>query len=427
MPPCRFPVSASLAYVLLAGCAEPLPTEPSDKSGIPRLRASMTGACSQGTFTQFSASQWGCGQLVEFHTSATSLRLSLEAAVGAWGTRLQSTGFSDLPRFTTTNTVGDKEATATGTGEGQAFCGSWDDDTKTLTVIASANCTSGLSVGSLYSLLLHEVGHAVGWTGRNTHKDLPEHCVMHLPDDRTINGSICTHEIEGVLAGYGLVSYPADEFFSTPFVVGSTSGLAPRTLAVADTARLIPGGYRLELGGEVADTESQYSWSSSDNAVVTVSGGLVTALSPGIAMVRAIPLTGSGYFLAHPFRTLGVSALITVTAPPPPPPEILLDQVPVWEAGYHTFTYVGPGSTGLLTWHFDDSRTIDINPDTSFTTLGGTATVYISAGSYKLWVAVAGVGQGFPVCTGTGGLSRRNDKGIPETDAVANCPPPEQE
>lgn len=385
----------------------------------------MTGNCSEGTFTQFSAVQWECRQLVEFHTGVQSLVGPLSSAVSAWQSRLASTGLEGLPTFTYTASSSLAEATATGTGLGTSFCGSWTQATKTLQVIEATGCSTGQSTGALASLLRHEVGHAVGWIGGNTHRGLPSHCIMYLPDDRSINSNICTHEVEGILAGYGLVAYPAEEFFSTPFVVGSASGMVPRTLQVGDTLTLTPGGYLLELGGEVPNTESAYSWSSSNTSVATVVQGHVRAVGAGTTSVYTVPLQGSGYFLAHPFRSAGASTTITVAAPPPQPPEIRLDQVPVWDEGYHTFTYVGPGTPGSLTWYIDDSRTIGIEPDTTITTTGWTLTIYITAGSYNLRVSAAGITHDFPVCTRNGGANLLDDEGPVGTDAVAGCPAPE--
>lgn len=438
MPPFRFLLSAfrfplSLAAFLLGACADPLPTEPSESAEPSRILALSEATCAQGNFAQFSAAQWDCGQQVEFYTGVASLQFNLASAVGAWRTRLAATGFTDLPTFQTTSIPGEAEATATGTGVGDEFCGSWTQSTKTIEVKSSATCGADQSTGSLLSLLQHEVGHAVGWVGGNVHKYLPAHCAMHLPDDRTINGNICTHEVEGVLAGYGLVSYSEAAFVSTPFVVGSVTSLAQATLEIGDTIRLTPGAYRLELGGTVPGTETNYSWQSTAHQVATVADGLVTAVGPGSATISAKPLAITGFLLAHPFRRVGVSTAITVQAPPPPPPpppvapEIRLDQVPVWDEGNHTFTYVGPGTPGALTWYIDDSRTIGVEPDTSVTTTGWTLTLYISAGSYNLRVSAAGISQDFPVCTRNAGANLLDDGGGAGTEAVTNCPPPDTE
>lgn len=188
---------------------------------------------------------------------------------------------------------------------------------------------------------------------------------------------------------------------------------------------LSPGAWRLDRGGVVAGTENNYVWTTTNGSVATVAGGVVTAIAPGTATIRARPPTSGSYLFAHPFRTNGRTSTITVPTPPPPSPHILLDEVPVWAEGYHTFTYVGSGNPGQLSWAIDDSRTTTVNPDTTFTTPGWAASVYIGAGSYTLRVYVGGVIQDFPVCTGSSNPNVSGDKGTVGTEAVENCPPPE--
>jgi len=332
-----------------------------------------------------------------------------------------------LPTFTTTTSPGDASATAVGTGTGPYFCGIWQNGPRVLHVLTGDDCDNFDNKDVLARLLRHEVGHAVGWTGLSTDKvifdtDAADHCVMNLPDDGSINEQICAHEIEGALAAYGLVSYNASTFFSTPFVVSSQLALHSQTVPIGQTVTLSPGPWRLERGGFVAGTENSYQWTTSNASVATVAGGVVTAQAAGTATITARPTSSGSYLFAHPFPTTGRTATITV---PQPSPQILLDEVPVYTATYHTFTYQGPGGPGALAWSIDDSRTTLINPDTTFTTPGWTASVYIDAGSYTLRVSAGGVTQDFPVCTygsslrgGTGG------KGGAGTNAVEGCPPP---
>jgi hypothetical protein len=249
------------------------------------------------------------------------------------------------------------------------------------------------------------------------------HCVMNLPEDLSINSTICVHEIEGVLAGFNLVPYDFSSFFSTPFVVGANP-LQSRTLQIGDTTTLAPGALRLELGGVVPGTEGAYSWTTSNSQVASVSSsGFVTAVGSGSATIRATPNPGSGYLRAHPFRTVGQTATITV---PPPPPQILLDEVPVYNAGWHTLTYVRDTIPGTLYWTIDDSRTTTVDPDSYYTTAGWTLSIYIEPGSYTLTVSAWGVQQTFPVCTYGSEQLRApgGGKAPPTTDAVEGCPPP---
>ena len=339
--------------------------------------------------------------------------------------------------MTTTGDSATAEAWVTGTPNGTEFCGDWFNDARSMQVLSNADCSGYTNSGPLSILLLHEVGHAVGWTAPSVHKSIfgtsaADHCVMHLPSDGSLNTQICAHEIEGALAAYGLVSYNVNTFFSTPFVVGTANALAAQNLLVGDTVYLSPGNWQLEgENGFVPGSSGNYNWSTTASAVATVSGGAVIAVSPGTATIRATPASSSSYLFSHPFRTTGRAATVTVSSPPPPPPPppgIYLDQVPVWTPGYHTLTYVASGGSSSTSWSIDDSRTTSINPDTTFSTPGRTATIYIDAGSYTLTVKVGSRTQDFPVCTtGAALVDSETLGGDDETSAVENCPPPDDD
>src|SRR5690606_4028502 len=110
--------------------------------------------------------------------------------VATWQSRLTQTALTGLPFFTTTIIPGDAEATVIGSAAGSTFCGRWFPNTKQLEVLSAAQCAAESfdNSGPLNHLLLHEVGHAIGWTGSLTDKvafrtSAADHCVMNLPDD----------------------------------------------------------------------------------------------------------------------------------------------------------------------------------------------------------------------------------------------------
>jgi hypothetical protein len=408
--------------------------------------------CNEGTFTGFRATLgWNCNATVQFYTSNGLLAPAVAQAVEAWDDRLVATGFSDLPTFTTTSSSNLAEATVPGTSQGTAFCGFWSNPTRVLEVFSGTGCAGYDNSGPLPALLLHEVGHAVGWTSMSVDKvtfatAAADHCVMNLPTDGSLNSSICSHEIEGALAAYGLVSYDPGNFFTKPFVVGAATGLVPFTLQIGQATTLSPGNWKLDRGGTVPGTATSYTWLSSNTAVATVSltGGTVTAVAPGTATIRAKPTPSSSYLLAHPFRATGVSAIVTVPDPPPPPYAVTADETPLVTPGSHAFNaHIGtPGST--IHWRVDDSRTISVDPDTAFSTSGQLAQLAVDAGSYTLIFRV-GLSpwptgwnqphlptgwheQHIPVCTGENppDFAGPGKSGGGETDAVENCPPEQQ-
>jgi hypothetical protein len=445
--------------MLALGCAEPPTAVPLEQAGsIEPSMPTFAAVCSEGSFAGFSAtSGWNCNSTVEFYTNNGLLAPHVANAIAEWQTELAATGFSDLPAFTTTGSPSLAEATVNGTHSGTAFCGHWNNTTRVLQVFSGTDCDNFDNSGPLPALLLHEVGHAVGWTSATVDKVIfataaADHCVMNLPTDGSLNGAICAHEIEGALAAYGLVSHDVNTFFSKPFVVGSATGLAPFTLQVGQTASPTPGEWRLDRGGTVPGTASSYTWSTTDSAVATVTGtgGIVTAVAPGTAMIRAVPTSSGSYLFAHPFRNAGVSGTVTVPEPPPPPPPppplyaVTTDETPLVTPGSHGFTAHIGSSSSTIHWRVDDSRTTTVDPDTTFSTSGQLAQLWVDAGSYTLvfrvglspwpsgwnqWYLPPGwYEQQIPVCTGDDpqDLAGSGKTGGGQTDAVENCPP-EQE
>jgi hypothetical protein len=294
------------------------------------------------------------------------------------------------------------------------------------------------------NIVTHELSHVVGWNpghGPGVAKIAPLTaglCTTFLPsqsplkDEDPVPGSVCYHEVEPIFrarmdGGWA----PDDLLFAQPLLVGvvTNPGLISG-LASGDTANLNVTHWRsMPGGGFVARSNTSVLWSSKNTSIAQVpTNGKVVGVAVGTTKVRLRGLQSSvpsGYQLWRPFRDVGDSVAVSVVAPPPISPHILLDEVPVYNEGWHTFTYVGNGSPGSLGWTIDDSRTTTINPDMTFTTSGWTTDVWISGGSYTLRVMAGNVIQDFPVCTyGSESLAGGGSKGPPTTEAVEGCPPP---
>ncbi len=339
---------------------------PTEHVPEPPTIASLSGSCTQGQFTQFNARQWPCDSIVQFYTGNPFIQSDLDGAVEAWRTKISAAGFGGLPFFTTTTSSGNASATVTGPSSGTEYCGRWFEESDSLAVYADATCLAEVlnNKGSLTALLQHEVGHAVGWVGKSVHKDLfvtgvSDHCVMHLPNDGSINPTICAHEIEGLFAGYGVTTYDAGNFYNKQFVVGSASPFsATLAMEVGDTVVLSPGAWMLDRGGTVSGSASNYTWSST-TAAATVSGGTVIALAGGATTIRALPTTSGTYLFAHPFRTTGVATLVTITAPVLLPINLAVtgiassasDSMPIYDPGtYSLLALIGTGDTTGVTY-----------------------------------------------------------------------------
>lgn len=298
------------------------------------------------------------------------------------------------------------------------------------------------------NIVTHELAHVVGWNtghGPDFAKAGPLTaglCTTFLPTDSVllaenpVPGSVCYHEVEPIFRARMDGGWAPDSvIFAQPLLVGVvTSPGSISGLVAGDTALLNVTHWRSMPGaGTVARDNATVLWSSKNTLIAQVpTNGKVFGVAVGTTKVRLRGLqtsVPSGYQLWRPFRDVGDSVAVSVVAPPPISPHILLDEIPVYNEGWHTFTFVGNGTPGTLHWAIDDSRTTTIIPDTAFTTSAWTAIVWIAAGSYNLRVSAGGVTQDFPVCTyGSEALWAPNPgKGPPTTEAVEGCPPPESE
>jgi len=301
-----------MTLLLLAACGDDsvLP-EPVESDRAPTTSASLL-TCSKGNFAQFFA-LWDCSQTVQFYAPAGQIRIDAALAAAEWQ---QAADISGLPQFYTTTDLGSASAQITDlpSGATSPYCGEWSDFNKVLTLKLGSTCNHP---GGLQTLLRHEFAHAFGWTGTTAHvagqAGASDHCAIFLGVGQPLNSSICAHEIEGAAAAYGLRSLPSD-FWSKEFVVGSVNTLSATSVAAGNTVTLSPGNWRLDRGGSTSGT---YTWTSSNTAVATVSGGVVTGVAAGTTTITAHPSTsGSSYLFTTAFTTNGVSATVTVTNTP---------------------------------------------------------------------------------------------------------------
>ena len=332
-------------------------------------------------------------------------------------------------------------------GGGDSWCGTVGQGSGgtvgPVTIKHGSNCNNDRRAPR-QDIVTHELAHVAGWNQGHGPKFAKEGpltaglCTTFLPLDTTafpaVPGSVCHHEVEPIFRGRMAGGWPIDSLLlSQPIVVGvTTTPLTLTGLVAGDTANLTVTHWRHMPGfGQISRGNSSVLWSSVNTSVATIAGiGKVRGVAAGTTKIRlrgqqsSVP---SGFQLWRPFRDIGDSVAVTVVAPPPITPQILLDEVPIHTPGWHTLTFVGPGSPGPLTWAIDDSRTTTINPDAVHHTPGWSLGVYVEAGSYTLRVTAGGVTQDFPVCTAGGGGSLDGRTAGGGTEAVEGCPPPEAE
>ncbi|MDX2206207.1 MAG: hypothetical protein SFU57_01060 [Gemmatimonadales bacterium] len=302
------------------------------------------------------------------------------------------------------------------------------------------NC-GGSRRASRQTILTHELAHVLGWNtghGPEFAKFSPLTagiCTTFLPRDSAIMaetpvaGSVCHAEVEALFRARLGGGWLPDTVLLASQILTHTDA-SPRTvtgLATGDTATVaVTRWFSAPNGVTVTNGVGSLAWSSDNsNIAAIVAPGRIRGQSGGTTKIRMRGLSSfapPGFQLWWPFRHLGDSITVTITAPAT---NILLDEVPVWTAGYHSLTFVSGGTPGQLVWTIDDSRTTTLSPDTTFTTPGWTAMVHIGAGSYTLTVTAGGIVRQFPVCTASSSqAAMASVPSLPGTDAVANCPPP---
>lgn len=301
-------------------------------------------------------------------------------------------------------------------------------------------CNSGGS-GTLREIAAHEMSHVLGWNGG--HGGSPDAansftvgCAAFI-DIGTVplSSAACRHDVEALFRAKASTSgwtLPATYAYSP--ILWTTDAPSSASVAVGATSQVDITQWLGTTGASVSRGNSSVSWFSGDTSRFTVtSSGELAGQSVGSAkLYLKAPASTAGYTIWTPFTVNGDSLTVQVS---PPAYVVTSDQTPITSEGYHTFTsHVGdPGSSRV--WSVDDSRTIYTVPDTTFSTPGNEAIIWVGAGSYTLRFGVLGSYQDIPGCTGGGdgyaaqlpqsktstGIQKKPTGPVP--NAVEGCPP----
>lgn len=470
-------VAACLFVAATVSCAESTTGSDELESTLnaPVAAASVLGSCAKGSFLTFDA-HWDCVETVKVFGSTPFIKARLSGPVSSWNSAIQATGEFTAPSFTTTETLSEASATVTGVSGGTDFCGSWFPAINTLVVENEndGNCGTKPNRGSFHDMLTHEMAHVWGWEGGDNlgHNvgvpGVSDHCALALPASG-LNTNICDHNIEGGLAGYGLRSFPSENFWSTPFVTGhnGSASFAAVALRSGNTQPVQLGSFVKERGGTVG---AGWDIVSSAPAVATMSGaGVITALDTGIATITVTPAAGSGFFLTSAFAASSRSVHVTVTAQPLAPLVVrdisINTSLPITLAQTYQWTAsLDAGNPAGITyrWVFEYSDTTPpdsifvpgrlpndstpwiktSSPLIKFVGVGNTQSRTVHLGDYTIWVKVWPIRDGiagspaareYSVCASESGggndlhaapeTSVKSGKVPPETDAVEGCVP----
>jgi len=355
------------------------------------------------------------------------------AVIGSWAAKFDLTFGTALPRLSwgtsnPTTTIVD----ATGSG---LWCGETND--AGTQILMRHSCTTNAS--DYGTTLTHEIAHVYGLKTTHEKAGVPgvsDHCAIHLPDDGTINGNICQHEIELIYQGWGHGNLPVTdpvafaafwgEHIATGFNLPITS-----TIEEGTSKQFMPTQFQFANGriSGLAVGSASFSWSVSPTPGVELQpNGTVLAQTQGTytLTVRLLSALPQGYRRGTVFQSRGYPIAITVVPAPGPfrVTAITADQEPaITVGGMHGFTATTTGSpqAGSYAWRFIRSST----PWDTTTVVTTTKSVIYNVwdGSYSLSVRVVPAGgtafeRYVNVCTGSGAALMAPGE---EENVVAGC------
>jgi hypothetical protein len=265
---------------------------------------------------------------------------------------------------------------------------------------------------------------------------------MYLPDDGSINNTVCRHEVEKVYAAYGIVplaGISVTNFYGRHIITGLNATPSSVTLAIGATANIsvtqllfANGAFASAPLGSVGLT-----WGSDAFSIATVNNtGTITAQATGQTTVRA-KLIGSSvpstYQISGVMAQDGQGIAVTVSTAPPPGPGFRVYDItgvpqPITASATYTFRAQvvdgGDPATLQVKWDIWASNQAF---DSISTAYGSTSySLRVPAGSYRIrayarprngTVYGGGYIEDFPVCTGSGG----GGNGLAGPDAVGGC------
>lgn len=470
VPSFRRPVVPSIVALLIgiSACGSPDLMLPSAHSGVTLAPEASDGfliaSCGNPNSTGYIPDCWPQGYVIRLQPAPLAFQSQQQAAVDDWNFYLTQNSLT--PRFQVNDGSHLDDVKTSGVESGSSYCGTFSDARDSVYIRAyggTGSCQANAHVGTWATAYKQELAGIIGWSegvedaGLNVFEQgLTTLCVLYLDKtppngSRFINPYVCAHEADGIILAYNgqSATVGAGRMFRDTLYMHVSLRPLTATLSAGDSIQISADSFYsggLGPGGPPALTEvrghipvskpasgSSVTWFTRNTSVVQHHGsGWFVGGSIGTTWIGArasgTPSVATRWW--YPLVQRGDSVQLTVQTPPNLPYVVTSDETPIWTAGYHQFTAHVGTSGSTIAWTIDDSRTLYINPDTSFTTVGQVATLYVAPGSYTLRFGVsAGSGgysyQDIPVCTSGGGEALRMwDGGGATTDAVENCPPP---
>ena len=457
MHPSRTQARTSASRLLLiafalaaAGCDTGGPTETTMTPSLGEVSVPGCVMQSPGHFWA-SSSRWTCGTAVTIG-APTELQTAAAQAAAIWNTAMghgangtpQSVFAPGLPRFVPTSGATGLLVIQWGSGGGLPYCGGTEASSASvdvMTIERGSECDSYSNKSDdLVAVLVHEMGHSLGFDNDLHKAPSQSNCAMHLESIApAINSTVCQHELEWLLAGYNYRPSPPGSFWTQP--------IATRILGIPPTATIQQGSAititatalafdRQNGAGNQPIGSSGIEWEADDDGVavvaaqsdssVSVTGGSVGATTVRAQHVGTLPLNAQA---SARLLNVGEPTAVTVTSPPGAfrVSNITGPSTPITIAGNYPLQAVvvnAPGSPVQIRWVVIYSNGDSL--DTGYLT-GTTRTIQVYDGSYNIRVkAYPRVGTTYglhstrkwPVCTGGDDLLQFGGGG---PDAVEGC------
>jgi hypothetical protein len=245
---------------------------------------------------------WPCYTTIRVRNGSpySSVGTAIGTAVGRWSNAIHVSGVP-YPVYVTS---GEYDVTINVNSDnlpGTEFCGYTTPPTINIFLWPNANCPGnpGASHSTLANTIAHELGHALGFASFEhsvQYDGVSDHCTMHLASDLTINSTICAHEIEKVLAAYGVASLSAIQsgsFYGSHLITDLALSPGLLSLPTGQSASVSVNALLFTKQNPAGPSSlpaagTSFSWEAAPTSVATVTQeGLVTGVSAGSAQVAA--------------------------------------------------------------------------------------------------------------------------------------------
>ncbi|MEO8295437.1 MAG: Ig-like domain-containing protein [Gemmatimonadota bacterium] len=241
-------------------------------------------------FGGYFVKNWTCGKHILVY-GPSQWQAAVQTAANVWNTALGDPAAGGVPSLVwggTTN--GDTQILLSGSGS--LWCGGTNGPPTFILMTAKVGSSCPTNAAIFSTALVHEFAHVMGFKDGALEKQIsPTNCAIHLPDNGTINGNVCQHEVEYVYAVYGFRSAPAANFWSTPVVTGLAVSPTSVSIQVGQAQTLVPSllVFARQMTPSAALGSTGVIWISDRNDIATVnqSNGIITGISAGSTIVRA--------------------------------------------------------------------------------------------------------------------------------------------